>query len=176
MSTHEITMSALSDRYPNHYGRARLCARGYMPTLDAMRRGVPTGRSKPEHEMIRALHNLSAVCLFLVGKFLLRPVQALLAYIRPRAAAGEMMAFTAEPLAHELMLGLFTIPGLRWSLALVMQGQAGHATAVLAAKVVRLDHDQIEAARERGEQARLARARGTFARFAMLAMAAGGRS
>jgi hypothetical protein len=57
-----------------------------------------------------------------------------------------------------------------------MQGQAGHATAVLAAKVVRLDHDQIEAARERGEQARLARARGTFARFAMLAMAAGGRS
>jgi hypothetical protein len=155
-------------RTPDARAQARLRLAGYMPNrYDSVR---------PDHEIIRALHALDAVCLFLVGKFLLRPVQALLAYIRPRAAAGEMMAFTAEPLAHELMLGLFTIPGLRWSLALVMQGQAGHATAVLAAKVVRLDHDQIEAARERGEQARLARARGTFARFAMLAMAAGGRS
>ena len=154
-------------RTPDARAQARLRFAGYMPNrYDSVH---------PDHE-IRVLHALDAVCLFLVGKFLLRPVQALLAYIRPRAAAGEMMAFTAEPLAHELMLGLFTIPGLRWSLALVMQGQAGHATAVLAAKVVRLDHDQIEAARERGEQARLARARGTFARFAMLAMAAGGRS
>jgi hypothetical protein len=104
-------------------------------------------QSVPPVEMRRALHALDAACLFLVGRFLVRPLLALREYIRPRAAAGQAMAAAAEPLAHEMMLGLFTIPGLRWTLALVMRGCNGQATAIIAARVVRLDHDQMKASR-----------------------------
>jgi hypothetical protein len=157
-------------RHADHFAIACLRLAGYTPRIA---HGM---RPKPEPEMRRALHALDAVCLFLVGRFLVRPLLALREYIRPRAEAGEMMAFTAEPAAHETMLGLFTIPGLRWTLALVMAGRNGQATTILAARVVRLDHDQVQASARRGEQARLARARGTIYRLASLALACGGRA
>lgn len=148
-------MSTLSARYPNHHAHARLRFAGYMPLMAASFR--------PAAKLRRALHGLDAVCLFLVSHYLLRPLMALREYIRPRAAAGEFLAATAEPMTHDLMLGLFSIPGVRWSLALVMQGENREATRVLAWKVIRTEHEacMTEARRHIGEQRSAAIKRGS---------------
>lgn len=126
--------------------------------------------------MRRALHGLDAVCLFLVSHYLLRPLMALREWIRPRAAAGDFLATTAEPMAHDLMLGLFSIPGVRWSLALVMQGRNGEATRVLAARVIRTEHEAcMSGYRDAigGPVAVLARGRRALQRIFNMALALG---
>lgn len=120
-------------RTPMFKASARLRLAGFLP--------AGYRDPAPAPEMRRALHGLDAVCLFLVSHYLLRPLMALREWIRPRAAAGDFLAATAEPMAHDLMLGLFSIPGLRWSLALVMQGRNGEATRVLAARVIKTEHE-----------------------------------
>lgn len=137
----------LFNRYPDQVSRTRLRRRGYFPRLGNV--GLMPTMDQTEHEMIRALHGLDAACLFLVGKFIVRPLLALREYLRPRAAAGEFLAATAEPLTHETMLGLFAIPGLRWALALVMEGNGREATRIVAWKVIKTEHEACMSAARR---------------------------
>jgi hypothetical protein len=173
MSTYNVHAGTVPfTRHPMSKAHALLRLTGY----------VPAGYCDPvpAPEMRRALHGLDAVCLFLVSHYLLRPLMALREWIRPRTAAGDFLATTAEPMTHDLMLGLFSIPGVRWSLALVMQGENREATRVLAWKMIKTDHEACMATARRsiGEArcAQIERGRGLVNRLCGMALALGVRS
>lgn len=114
-------------------------------------------------------HGLDPVCLWLLAQFVVRPLLALRAFIRQAARGGSIEATAAEPQAHGIMLALFCVPGIPWSLALVLRGQPDRVTAVLAAAVVRWD---ARDAADRAEQQRIlerSRARLATQRFGRVA-------
>lgn len=108
--------------------RARLILRGYL------------------RASLAELHQLDVAALWLVGRFIVTPMLALRGYIRNLARSGGFTAATAEPAAHrhEVMLGIFAVPGFPWALALVMQGNPDRLVKILASSVVRLDAGQLE--------------------------------
>jgi len=118
---------------------------------------------------ICAQHSLDPVCLWLVGRLFVQPLLALRAYIRRAAAGGSIEATAAEPDAHGIMLALFCVPGIPWSLALVLRGRPDLVTAVLAARVVRWDAQDAAARAEQQCILKAARDRLSAQRFIMRA-------
>lgn len=114
---------------------------------------------------ICAQHGLDPVCMWLVAQFVVRPLLALRAYIRQAARAGSVEATTAEHQAHGIMLALFCVPGIPWSLALVLRGQPDRVTAVLAAAVVRWDAQDAAARADQQRILQAARSRLAAQRF-----------
>lgn len=114
-------------------------------------------------------HGLDAVCLWLVGQFIVRPLLALRAYIRSSARAGSVQATVAEPQANGLMLALFAVPGIPWSLALVLRGQPDRVTALLAAAVVRWDAKDAADRALQSQVLQAAQGRRAFQRFGRVA-------
>lgn len=122
-------------------------------------------------ERVAMLHGLALACLSLVGRFIVAPVLALRAHIGAQMQRGDVTATVAAGPAGDIMLGMFSIPGLRWALALVVQGRPDRVTNILAAAVIRVDHDRMRA-REAydAEQASIRGAR-LFRRLATIGLA-----